>query len=120
MLKDTEFSRRPLSGPDNLERILLAACAVIWLAALGAAVALVVAGAIDTATFTGTLGDSVIWLLLGSFIIAAAVTASGLSARIAARVLTVARSPRQLVHLITFALIVTTFAVPATSGRGAV
>lgn len=87
--------------------------------ALGAAVALVVAGPLDTDTFTGTLGDSVIWLLVGSFVIAAAVTASGLAARIAARVLTVARTPRQLVHLLTGALLVTTFAIPATSGRAA-
>ncbi|WP_327148779.1 SLC13 family permease [Nocardia sp. NBC_01329] len=87
--------------------------------ALGAAVALVLAGPIDTETFTGTLGDSVIWLLVGSFLIAAAVTATGLSARVAARVLGLARSPRQLVHLLTVVLMVTTFAIPATSGRAA-
>ncbi|ONM50052.1 SLC13 family permease [Nocardia donostiensis] len=87
--------------------------------ALGAALVLVVAGPIDTDTFTGTLGDSVIWLLVGAFIIAAAVTASGLSARVAARLLTLARTPRQLVHLITVALLVTAFAIPATSGRAA-
>ncbi len=87
--------------------------------ALGAAVALVVTGPIDTETFTGTLGDSVIWLLVGSFVIAAAVTATGLSARIAARVLTFARTPRQLMHLLTAVLLVTTFAIPATSGRAA-
>ncbi|MFD4403547.1 SLC13 family permease [Nocardia sp. NPDC058499] len=87
--------------------------------ALGAAVALVVTGPIDTETFTGTLGDSVIWLLVGSFVIAAAVTATGLSARIAARVLTLARTPRQLMHLLTAVLLVTTFAIPATSGRAA-
>lgn len=87
--------------------------------ALGAAVALVVAGPIDTDTFTGTLGDSVIWLLVGSFLIAAAVTATGLSARIAARILAVARTPRQLIHLLTMALLLTTFAIPATSGRAA-
>src|SRR5690606_21928810 len=44
---------------------------------------------------------------------------SGLSARIAARVLTVARTPRQLMHLLTVVLLVTTFAIPATSGRAA-
>lgn len=87
--------------------------------ALGAALSLVVLGPVDADTFTGTLGDTVIWLLVGSFVIAAAVTASGLSARVAARVLTVARSPRQLVHLVTFVLLVTTFAIPATSGRAA-
>lgn len=87
--------------------------------ALGAALTLVLVGAVDTATFTGTLGDTVIWLLVGSFVIAAAVTASGLSARVAARVLSVARTPRQLVHLVTLALLLTTFAIPSTSGRAA-
>lgn len=87
--------------------------------ALGAALALVLLGPVDTETFTSTLGDTVIWLLVGSFVIAAAVTASGLSARVAARTLSVARTPRQLVHLVTLVLLVTTFAIPATSGRAA-
>lgn len=87
--------------------------------ALGAALALVLLGPVDTDTFTSTLGDTVIWLLVGSFVIAAAITASGLSARVAARTLSMARTPRQLVHLVTFVLLVTTFAIPATSGRAA-
>lgn len=87
--------------------------------ALAAAVALVVLGPIETGEFTGALGSSVVWLLVGSFVIAAAVTASGLSARVAARVLTFARTPRQLVHSVTAVLILTTFAIPATSGRAA-
>ncbi|MEU4316126.1 SLC13 family permease [Nocardia sp. NPDC024068] len=115
-------------GRDALVTLVVFVAAVwLWIfapvpdtyVALGAAVALVVAGAIETETFTATLGDSVIWLLVGSFLIAAAVTATGLAARIAARVLTVARTPRQLVHLLTAALLVTTFAIPATSGRAA-
>lgn len=87
--------------------------------ALAAALALVVLGSIEAQDFTGALGDNVIWLLLGSFVVAAAVTASGLSARVSARVLSVAKSPRQLVHLVSFALLATTFAIPATSGRAA-
>jgi hypothetical protein len=43
-----------LSGPDNLDRILLGACAVIWLAALGAAVAATVA-LVDLANGRGTV-----------------------------------------------------------------
>ncbi|ANY25282.1 SLC13 family permease [Gordonia terrae] len=87
--------------------------------ALGGGIALVVFGIIDADTFAGTLGSGVIWLLIGAFVIAAAVTASGLSARVSARVVRLARTPRQLVHLITAALLLTTFAVPATSGRAA-
>lgn len=108
---------------------LLVFLAAVWLwvfapipdttVALGAGLLLVLTGTVDTGTFTGTLGDSVIWLLVGSFLIAAAVTATGLAARVAARVLTVARSPRLLAHLVAAVLLVTTFAVPATSGRAA-
>lgn len=87
--------------------------------ALGGGIALVVFGIIDANTFAGTLGSGVIWLLIGAFVIAAAVTASGLSARVSARVVRRARTPRQLVHLITAALLLTTFAIPATSGRAA-
>ncbi|MEE3852955.1 SLC13 family permease [Gordonia sp. LSe1-13] len=88
--------------------------------ALGAALALVVVGAVDTETFTETLGSELIWLMVGAFVIAAAITASGLSARLSARVLTWARTPRHLVHLVTFALLITTFAIPSTSGRAAI
>ncbi|WP_309648992.1 SLC13 family permease [Nocardioides sp.] len=87
--------------------------------ALGAAVALVLAGVISTDTFFATLGDETVWLLLGAFVIAAGVTRSGLADRAAAFMVAPARSPRQLVHLVTAALVVTTFAVPSTSGRAA-
>lgn len=87
--------------------------------ALVAALALVVAGPLSADTFISTLGTSVIWLLIGAFILAAALTASGLPARFAARLLVLARTPRQLVHLVTVALVVTALAIPSTSGRAA-
>lgn len=86
---------------------------------LGAAAALVVLGVQDVETFTGTLGSGVIWLLVGACVIASAVTACGLAARVSVRVVSLARTPRQLVHLITVALLLTSFAIPATSGRAA-
>lgn len=87
--------------------------------ALGAAVSLVIAGVLSTEAFFVTLGDETIWLLLGAFVIAASVTSSGLATRGAAYVVVAARSSRQLAHLATAALVVTTFAVPSTSGRAA-
>lgn len=86
---------------------------------LAAALILVAAGAVPQQVFTGALGDEIIWLLIGSFIIAAAVTATGLAQRAAGWLLARARSPRQLVHLVTIALLLTTFAIPSTSGRAA-
>ncbi|KOG13792.1 SLC13 family permease [Streptomyces viridochromogenes] len=103
----------------------LATCA--WIAtpvddtyiALGAGLALTVTGVISSDTLFGTLGDSTVWLLICAFVLAAAVTRTGLAGRAAAFLVGGARTVRQLVHLSTAALVVTAFAVPATSGRAA-
>ncbi|WP_443059727.1 SLC13 family permease [Streptomyces sp. NBC_00443] len=103
----------------------LATCA--WIAtpvddtyiALGAGLALTVTGVISSDALFGTLGDSTVWLLICAFVLAAAVTRTGLAGRAAAFLVGGARTVRQLVHLTTAALVVTAFAVPATSGRAA-
>ena len=103
----------------------LATCA--WIAtpvddtyiALGAGLALTVTGVISSDTLFGTLGDSTVWLLICAFVLAAAVTRTGLAGRAAAFLVGGARTVRQLVHLTTAALVVTAFAVPATPGRAA-
>lgn len=59
------------------------------------------------------------WLLICAFVLAAAVTRTGLAGRAAAFLVSGARTVRQLAHLTTAALVVTAFAVPATSGRAA-
>ncbi len=87
--------------------------------ALGAASVLVLLGVVETADFFATLGDDTIWLLVAAFVIAAGVTTSGLATRATAWLVIAARTPRQLVHLLTAAIVVTTFAVPSTSGRAA-
>lgn len=87
--------------------------------ALGATVVLVLSGVLSTDEMFQTLGDDTVWLLLAAFVIAAGVTSSGLATRATAYVVSAARTPRQLVHLLTGALVVTTFAVPSTSGRAA-
>ncbi|MEU0740359.1 SLC13 family permease [Streptomyces sp. NPDC006134] len=87
--------------------------------ALGAGLALTVTGVISSDTLFGTLGDSTVWLLICAFVLAAAVIRTGLAGRAAAFLVSGARTVRQLVHLTTAALVVTAFAVPATSGRAA-
>ena len=87
--------------------------------ALGAAAALVISGALPTADLFDALGDETVWLLMAAFVIASAVASTGLAARGAAFVITGARSVRQLAHLTTLGLVVTSFAIPATSGRAA-
>lgn len=89
------------------------------LVAFLAAIALIVTGVLPASEFFASLGDETIWLLIGAFMIATAVSVSGLPLRGAAQLLRLARGPRSLFHLTTFALILTAFAVPATSGRAA-
>ncbi len=87
--------------------------------ALGAGVALVLCGVVSADALFDTLGDDTIWLLVGAFVLAVGVTTSGLATRCAAWLVSGEGSTRYLVHLVTTALVVTTYAVPATSGRAA-
>ncbi|MGX9899922.1 SLC13 family permease [Arthrobacter sp. SA17] len=87
--------------------------------ALGAAVALVISGTLPTQSLFHALGEESVWLLMAAFVIASAVASTGLAARGAAFVITGARNVRQLAHLTSLGLIVTAFAIPATSGRAA-
>ncbi|MDF2506838.1 MAG: transporter [Microbacterium sp.] len=89
------------------------------LVAFLAAISLIVTGVLPANDFFASLGDETIWLLIGAFVIASAVSSSGLALRGASHLLRFARGPRSLFHLTTVALTVTAFAVPATSGRAA-
>ncbi|KAM9863040.1 SLC13 family permease [Leucobacter sp. BZR 635] len=89
------------------------------LVAFLAAACLLVVGALPADAFFASLGDSTIWLLICACIIAAGVAASGLALRGAAQLVARARRPRTLAHASTAALIVSAFAIPATSGRAA-
>lgn len=114
-----------LPGATTLSVMLLAVWA--WtctdlddtLVAFVAAVALIVTTVLPAESFFASLGDETIWLLICAFIIAAGVASSGLALRGAAHLLSRARSVRGLFHLTTVALTLTTFAIPATSGRAA-
>jgi anion transporter len=87
--------------------------------ALAAAIVFAVTGLEEPGEFFETLGDPMIWMMLASFIVAAAVKASGLSQRLAVAVTLRSRSVKHLFVLITLVLIATTFVIPSTSGRAA-
>lgn len=116
-----------LGGDARITLAVFALAACAWIGtrvddtyvALGAGLVLTVTGVIDSDTLFGTLGDSIVWLLICAFVLAAAVARTGLAGRAAAFLVSGARSVRQLVHLTTAGLVVTAFAVPATSGRAA-
>ncbi|MEW1696080.1 MULTISPECIES: SLC13 family permease [unclassified Streptomyces] len=116
-----------LGGEARLTLAVFALATCAWIAApvddthvaLVAGLALTTTGVISSDTLFATLGDPTIWLLICAFVLAAAVTRTGLAGRAAAFLVSGARTVRQLVHLTTAALVVTAFAVPATSGRAA-
>ncbi|GGM57548.1 transporter [Longimycelium tulufanense] len=87
--------------------------------ALAAAVALVLAGALTPDRLFAALGEQTIWLLVAAFVLAAGVTATGLPARVAVRLVVRARTTRQLAHLVTAGLVASALVIPATSGRAA-
>lgn len=87
--------------------------------ALAAAIIPSVIGTGAPNEFFEALGDSMIWLLFASFIIAAAVNASGLAHRLTMAVAALAHSVNQLFYALTAAIIVTAFVIPSTSGRAA-
>ncbi|MFD5316553.1 SLC13 family permease [Streptomyces sp. NPDC127098] len=116
-----------LSGDARLTLVVFALATCAWIGtpiddtyvALGAGLALTITGVVSADTLFATLGDQTVWLLICAFVLAAAVARSGLAARAAAFLVTGARTVRQLTHLTTAALVVTAFAIPATSGRAA-
>ncbi|MEU0689786.1 SLC13 family permease [Streptomyces uncialis] len=116
-----------LSGDARITLAIFALATCAWIGtpiddtyiALGAGLALTATGVISSDALFGTLGDDTVWLLICAFVLAAAVARTGLAGRAAAFLVGGATSVRQLTHLTTAALVVTAFAVPATSGRAA-
>ncbi|MGH3984581.1 MAG: SLC13 family permease [Pseudonocardiaceae bacterium] len=116
-----------LPAPAQITVVVFVSALLLWvgtrldetLVALGAAVVLVIAGVLNDTVFFGTLAGSTIWLLIAAFVLAAGVSGTGLTTRVATRLVARARSMRQLAHLVTAALVATAFAMPATSGRAA-
>lgn len=123
------LSRMPASLSSDGKFTLVVFAAAIWFwvftkiddtyIALSAATILTVAGAIPVPELYAALGDDTLWLLIGAFIIASAVSASGLAERAALGITRGVTSPRVLVHLVTLTIVCTVYAVPATSGRAA-
>lgn len=108
-----------LSVDGRLSLAVFALATAAWIAtpvddayiALGAGLALTVTGVISSETLFATLGDETVWLLICAFVLAAAVTRTGLVSRAAVFLVGGARTVRQLVHLTTAGLVVTAFAV---------
>ncbi|WP_330277220.1 SLC13 family permease [Lentzea sp. NBC_00516] len=109
-----------------LTLVVFAVAVVLWtctplddtFVALAAVVVLLLFGVLP-ASALAVLGGSTTWLLIAAFALASGVSASGLPARLATSLAGRARSVRGLLHLTAFALLLTAFLVPSTSGRAA-
>ncbi|MFJ5985222.1 SLC13 family permease [Lentzea sp. NPDC092896] len=109
-----------------LTMVVFAVAVVLWtctplddtFVALAAVVVLLLFGVLP-ASALAVLGGSTTWLLIAAFVLASGVSAAGLPARLATSLAGRARSVRGLLHLTAFALLLTAFLVPSTSGRAA-
>lgn len=113
---------------SGLHTLVIFGCAVAgWISpklddtfvALAAAATMVALGTLEAEDLFETLGAEPIWLLVAAFLLAAGINRTGLPTRLALGLVSRARSPRQLVHLITAGLVITALLVPSTSGRAA-
>lgn len=88
--------------------VAMAACAIL----LGL-------GVITPDSFYATLGDDLIWLLLGAFMLSAVLQQSGLTERWTLRALAGVPNMNALMTRLTWLITATAFIVPSTSGRAA-
>jgi di/tricarboxylate transporter len=87
--------------------------------ALFAASGLMLSATINTENFFTSLGNSIVWLMMGVFIIASALNKVGITTRIIVRVVCLARSVGMLFYLLTAALLLIALFVPSSTVRAA-
>jgi anion transporter len=117
-----------LGLPARLALFAFAGAAVLWTlttinaayVALGAVLLLVLGRAIEQEDLFETLESDVIWLMMGAFILGAAVQVSGLAARLTRLVAAHSCSVGGMMWLVTAMLVPLAFLMPSTSGRAAV
>ncbi len=87
--------------------------------AMAAALAMIAVGAVSVDSLLAGPGHRFLWLLVGAFVLAAALQISGLGGRCACWALASVRTPRALMLRVTWLIVATAFVVPSTSGRAA-
>ncbi|MEG3846548.1 SLC13 family permease [Microcoleus sp. herbarium19] len=88
--------------------------------ALVAALTLVLTGAIPQKHLFQALGDEIVWLMIGAFILGDAIQKTGLSARMTQFILGRVKTVAGLFWMLTALVIPLSFLIPSTSGRAAV
>ncbi len=88
--------------------------------ALAAVVSLVLSGVTPQESLFIALGSDVIWLMIGAFILGAAIQQTGLAGRLVSFVASRARTVKGVFWLLTTVLIPMALVIPSTSGRAAI
>ena len=89
------------------------------LVAIAGVMALALAGVIHVDMVYNTLGNELVWLLIASFGIAAALRQSGLTERLMGAILNRKMGLRPLFHILALCITATALFIPSTSGRAA-
>lgn len=121
------FAAEALSPEGRVALIVFGLAVLAWCltsadstyVAVAAALAPVLIGTENPSAFFDLLGQSMLWLLLGAFVVAAACAKSGLAARLTAAVMRGRTTTLGLTLKLVGAIMVSAFIVPATSGRAA-
>lgn len=116
-----------LSLEARLALLAFGTAAVLWTltdldagyVALGAGVLATVPAGGQHALFA-SLGNDVVWLVVGAFVVGGALARSGLASRFTAALVGRARTVGGTLWLVTAAIVPLAFVVPSTSGRAAV
>lgn len=116
-----------LSGDGRLALFGFVLATVLWVTStLSAAYVAVLAAVVVTVpagrqeALFASLGEDIVWLVIGAFVLGGAVQASGLAGRFTGRLLSRARTVGGVCWRLTAALLPLAFLVPSTSGRAAV
>ncbi|MCG8349090.1 MAG: anion permease, partial [Chloroflexales bacterium] len=87
--------------------------------AMFAASGLMFSATISTENFFTSLGNSIVWLMMGVFVIASALNKVGITTRFVVRVVRLARSVSMLFYLLTAVLLLIALFIPSSTVRAA-
>jgi anion transporter len=117
-----------LAIAGRLSLIVFCTTAIVWTStklnvsyvALCAALVLVFTGTVPQSKMFAALGDEIVWLMIGAFILGAAIKQTGLATRLTQFIVGRAKTVSGLLWMMTILIIPLSFLIPSTSGRAAV
>lgn len=117
-----------LDWPARAALLAFGGAAILWVltdlsaayVAVAAAVSLVAVRAVEQKALIEGLGSKVVWLVIGTFILGAAVEKSGLAGRLTALIAGRRTTVGGLMWRLTFGIVPLAFLIPSTSGRATV